>query len=111
MTTEPLMTTSNTRPSVSRVGRSVTATYAAFIGSGFALASWASRIPQVRDELHLSPSSLGLVLLAMAAGSILSLTLSGRLVLRPGSRRTVTFTSVLLATGLAVVALGYLVSS
>ena len=30
----------------------VRATYAAFIGSGFAFASWASRIPQVRDRLQ-----------------------------------------------------------
>ena len=29
------------------------ATYAAFIGAGFAFASWASRIPQVRDRLDL----------------------------------------------------------
>ena len=45
------------------------ATYLAFIGAGFAFASWASRIPQVRDRLELDASSLGLVLLAVAAGS------------------------------------------
>ena len=41
------------------------ATYIAFIGSGFALASWAARIPQIRDGLGLSPSRLGLVLLTL----------------------------------------------
>jgi hypothetical protein len=32
---------------------------------------------QVRDRLHLDPSELGLVLLAMAAGSVIALPLSG----------------------------------
>src|SRR5258705_10291852 len=64
------------------------ATYAAFIGAGFVFASWASRIPQVRDRLHLDPAALGLVLLAIAAGSLLALPLSGPVVTRIGSSRT-----------------------
>ena len=83
------------------------ATYIAFIGSGFAFASWASRIPQVRDRLELSPSQLGLVLLAVAAGSLLSMPLSGPAVSRFGSRLTVTVTSVLMSVALLVVAIGY----
>src|ERR671910_3429535 len=59
------------------VRSAVLASYAVFIASGFAFASWASRIPQVRDRLHLDPSELGLVLLAMAAGSVIALPLSG----------------------------------
>jgi predicted MFS family arabinose efflux permease len=85
------------------------ATAIAFIGSGFAFASWASRIPQVRDHLHLSAAHLGLVLLAIAAGSVCSLPLAGHAVHRWSSRRTVAATAVLLAVGLAGVALGYLV--
>ena len=84
------------------------ATYAAFIGSGFAFASWASRIPQVRDGLHLQPSSLGLVLLAIAAGSLLALPLSGVVIARVGSRRTVRAMAALLGAALGAVALGYL---
>ncbi len=84
------------------------ATYAAFIWAGFAFASWASRIPQVRDQLGLSASALGLVLLAIAAGSIISLVLSGSIVARFGSRRTVAAMAALLAVALATVAVGYL---
>jgi hypothetical protein len=51
--------------------------YAVFILSGFTFASWASRIPQVRDALELTPRSLGLVLLAIAVGLAL-LHLPGR---------------------------------
>lgn len=83
------------------------ATYAAFIGLGFAFASWASRIPQVRDQLYLNPSSLGLVLLAIAAGSLISLPLSGPIVSRFGSRHTVAATSVLMGVALLAVAIGY----
>jgi MFS family permease len=85
------------------------ATYGAFIGAGFVFASWASRIPQVRDRLHLSPSELGLVLLALAAGSVIALPLSGPVVTRLGSRLTVTAMALLLSVGLAGAALGYLV--
>ncbi|MEV4637853.1 MFS transporter [Actinoplanes sp. NPDC049548] len=81
--------------------------YVAFIGAGVAMASWATRIPQVRDGLDLSPSRLGLVLLAIAAGSIVSLVLAGHIVARLGSRLTVTAMAAVLAVALAVVGLGY----
>ena len=81
------------------------ATYAAFIGSGFAFASWAARIPQVRDALELSPSALGLVLLAIAAGSIVALVISGKLVARYGSSRTVGGMAGLMSVAIAFVAL------
>ena len=43
-------------PTADLVGRrAVRAVFVAFIGSGFAFASWASRIPQVRDRLDLDP--------------------------------------------------------
>ncbi|MCU7722971.1 MFS transporter [Actinoplanes sp. KI2] len=90
------------------VKAATTATYAAFIGSGFAFASWASRIPQVRDSLGLDAGALGLVLLAIAAGSLLALPLSGPVVTRIGSSRTVISMAVLLGVGLTVAALGSL---
>ena len=65
------------------------AVYAVFILSGFVFASWASRIPQVRDALELTPRSLGLVLLAMAVGSVISMPLAGVVVGRLGTARTI----------------------
>ena len=97
-----------TTPATDTRARAATrATYIAFAGAGFAFASWASRIPQVRDELALSPAQLGLVLLAIAAGSVVSLPLAGPLIHRIGSRRTVTGTSLLLAVALVAVAVGH----
>jgi MFS family permease len=82
------------------------AVFVAFIGSGFGFASWASRIPQVRDQLHASPSVLGLILLALAAGSLIALPLSGILVTRIGAARSVALMAGLVALGLVVVGAG-----
>src|SRR5215210_7159835 len=87
--------------------RATTAVYAVFILSGFAFASWASRIPQVRDALELTPRTLGLVLLAIAVGSIVSMPLAGVIVGRLGTARTVAVTAVVAAAGLAAAGLGH----
>jgi predicted MFS family arabinose efflux permease len=83
------------------------ATYVAFIGAGLPIASWASRIPQIRDGLGLTPSELGLLLLSIAAGSIVALPLTGHIVTRFGSRRTVTAMAALLGISLSITAVGY----
>ena len=82
------------------------AVYAVFILSGFVFASWASRIPQVRDALELTPRSLGLVLLAMAVGSVISMPLAGVVVGRLGTARTIVCMAGLAAVGLASAAVG-----
>jgi predicted MFS family arabinose efflux permease len=104
------VSTRQTAKAPAQVGMSAAtrATYVAFIGCGFAFASWASRIPQVRDRLHLSSADLGLVLLTIAAGSITALLLAGVIVSRFHSRRTVTAMAALQGAALAAVALGYL---
>ncbi|HEX5202054.1 MAG TPA: MFS transporter [Actinoplanes sp.] len=89
------------------VRQATRAVYAAFIMLGFAGASWASRIPQVRDELSLTPSRLGFVLLAIAAGSVVALPLAGQIVAHFGSRRTVTAMAVILWIAVTGVAFGY----
>ena len=67
--------------------RAQRAVYVAFIGSGFGFASWASRIPQIRDALQASPSELGLILLAVAVGSLIAMPLAGIVVTRIGAAR------------------------
>jgi predicted MFS family arabinose efflux permease len=83
------------------------ATYAAFIGTGFAFASWASQIPQIKTSLQASPSLLGLVLLSVAVGSLIALPLAGIVVTRLGTARTVAAMALLVSLGLVVIALGY----
>lgn len=88
------------------LARATRAVYAVFILSGFAFASWASRIPQVRDSLELSPRSLGLVLLAIAVGSVISMPLAGLVVSRLGAARTITAMALVAATGLITAGIG-----
>ncbi|GAA0521001.1 MFS transporter [Paractinoplanes deccanensis] len=96
--------TAQTAPEVRAATRAV---YLAFIFAGVAAASWAARIPQVRDALGLSPSRLGLVLLSLAAGSIVSLLLAGQIVSHFGSRRTVGAMGLVLGVAMVGVAIGY----
>jgi MFS family permease len=83
------------------------AVYVAFIGSGFGFASWAARIPTLRDQLQATPAVLGLVLLSVALGSLIALPLAGMVVTRLGAARTIMIMAVFLAVGLCTVALGY----
>lgn len=105
MTTRSL-TTRSALPDAS-VRSATIATYAAFIGTGFAFANWASRIPNFRDQLQLSPTTLGAVLLAIAVGSLIGLPLSGAIVTTLQSRRTVAAAAVLDGLALIVMAAGY----
>jgi predicted MFS family arabinose efflux permease len=53
---------------------------------GIGSASWFARIPAVQSELGLSNSQLGIALLGLPAGSLLTMLLAGGIVARTGSR-------------------------
>ncbi len=91
---------------MSRETAAIRSSYVAFATLGVVNASWAARIPQVKSQLGLSASGLGLVLLSIAAGSLVSLPGAGPLVVRLGSRRALRAVGLLAAGGLIVVALG-----
>ncbi len=57
-----------------------------FIG-GICFASWASRIPEIKQSLELSDAALGGVLLAIPVGSMISLPISGWVVAHWGSKK------------------------
>ena len=65
-----------------------------FFLSGFGFGSWAVRIPAVQERLDLGEGLLGLALLGMAAGSLVSMPLAGWLVSRLGSRPVVGVTAL-----------------
>ena len=90
-----------------QVRRARNAVYVVFTAAGFAFASWASRIPQVRAELGVTPGTLGLILLSIAVGSAMAIPLSGMVITRVGEARTVAATALLSAAGLGIVAVGY----
>lgn len=57
-----------------------------FFCQGLSFASWASRIPDIKNELQLSEAGLGSILLALPAGQLLTMPFSGRAVTRFGSK-------------------------
>ena len=85
--------------------RAALAVFAVFALNGFFFASWASRLPAVRDGLGLTPRELGLLLLVGSAGSLVALPLTGTVVHRFGTRRTTRMAALLAAVGLACAAL------
>ncbi|WP_236704892.1 MFS transporter [Hymenobacter sp. AT01-02] len=60
---------------------------ATFLLQGLCFSTWAARIPTMQQQLGLSDTELGGVLLAVPVGSMASLPLSGWLVARYGSRQ------------------------
>ncbi|MFJ9697560.1 MFS transporter [Kitasatospora sp. NPDC101183] len=59
---------------------------AIFAVDGFLFAAWVVRIPDVRSQVSASHSALGLALLCLSIGAVLTMPLIGRLCLRYGSR-------------------------
>lgn len=59
---------------------------ALFFLTGFCFFSWATRIPDIQQKLHLSEGQLGGLLLALPIGSLLSMPAAGALVGKYGSR-------------------------
>jgi predicted MFS family arabinose efflux permease len=86
--------------------RAVRSVYLVFASGGVVIASLLSRVPQIRDALHLSPARLGLLLLTSAMGALVSLPFAGAVVHRSGAAPTVTVGVLISAAGLAIVAIG-----
>ena len=62
---------------------------------GVATATWAARLPAIKESLHLSDGRLGLALFAVPAGSVLTLALSGRIADKFGAVRVLRVAGVL----------------
>lgn len=73
----------------------------AFLANGATFGTWATRIPEIRDNLGLSDSVLGFALLSIAAGAVLAMPIAGSLIGRFSSRNMVLLGTLLMAAGLA----------
>ncbi|HYH56682.1 MAG TPA: MFS transporter, partial [Anseongella sp.] len=76
-----------------------------FFLSGLCFASWASRIPTIQQKMGLSEAGLGAVLLALPAGLMVSLPISGWLVAKAGSRLIVIISALLYGVLLTAIGL------
>ena len=63
------------------------ATRAVFFVAGFGTASWAPLVPLLKERLGIAEDVLGLLLLCIGIGSLLTMPLSGAAAARLGCRR------------------------
>lgn len=77
----------------------------AFVLNGLLFATWVSRIPQARADLSLDNGALGILLLTIAAGSLVALPSAGALLVRWGSVLVVRAAALCAATGLLLAAI------
>nr|WP_217422841.1 MFS transporter [Streptomyces sp. 8P21H-1] len=69
---------------------------------GFVFAGWVVRIPAVKEQTGASASALGLALLGVSAGAVVTMMLTGRLCGRYGSHRVTVVCGVLLSLSVAL---------
>lgn len=83
--------------------REVHAARAFFFIGGFGTATWAPLVPLLRERLMVGDDVLGMLLLCIGVGSLLTMPLSGALAMRLGCRRVVMTAAVLFAAILLLV--------
>ncbi|MEV1054214.1 MFS transporter [Streptomyces sp. NPDC059017] len=90
------------KPSPHSLTRLRIALTAFFALDGFLFAGWVVRIPAIKEQTGASASDLGLALLGVSAGAVVTMTLTGRLCRRFGSRPLTVAAAVLLSLGIAL---------
>jgi MFS family permease len=86
-------------PSLSRLRTALTLFFAL---DGFIFAGWVVRIPAIKEQTSASASALGLALLGVSAGAVITMTLTGRLCGRFGSFRVTVACAGLLSLSIAL---------
>ncbi|NYE37731.1 MFS family permease [Nocardioides cavernae] len=76
-----------------------------FFLNGLVFSSWVSRIPEVRESFDLTNGQLGLVLLAIAVGSVVALPTTGAAINRWGTVRVVRVGALAASAGMLAAAL------
>ncbi|MFF7768666.1 MFS transporter [Streptomyces massasporeus] len=73
-----------------------------FALDGFVFAGWVVRIPAIKAQTGASASALGLALLGVSAGAVITMALTGRLCRRYGNHQVTVVCAVLLSLSVAL---------
>lgn len=73
-----------------------------FALDGFLFAGWVVRIPAIKEQTDASASTLGLALLGVSAGAVITMMLTGRLCRRYGNHQVTVACAVLLSLSIAL---------
>jgi MFS family permease len=79
--------------------RAITAFFAL---DGFLFAGWVVRIPAIKEQTGASPSALGLALLGVSAGGVITMMLTGRLCHHFGTHAVTVAAGAMLSVGVAL---------
>lgn len=79
-------------------------TRVAFFIAGFGISAWAPLVPYAKDRLSIDEGALGLLLLCLGAGSIITMPLAGALAARFGCRLMIWVASLLICISLPFLA-------
>lgn len=92
----------------SRAHAALRATCVVYVCLGFGTSAWLSRLPDVRDDLGLTPATIGTMLLIASLGSLLTLPTSGPIVTKIGARASGRIGVLIWALGIVCAGMGAL---
>lgn len=76
------------------VKKARTASYLSFLLCGISISTWAPMVPLAKQRTGLNEAGLGLVLLLMGAGAIITMPFVGRIMQKTGSRSVILISSL-----------------
>ncbi|WP_439901292.1 MFS transporter [Microbacterium azadirachtae] len=82
------------------------AIFAIFLASGLSIATWASRVPDIKAALHVDNAQMGVLLLGMGVSSIVGISTSPAVMARTGARLGMLVTMLSFAAGVGLIGLG-----
>ncbi|MFE6996352.1 MFS transporter [Microbacterium sp. NPDC057659] len=82
------------------------AIFAIFLASGLSIATWASRVPDIKVALDIDKAQVGLLLLAAGIASIIGISTSPAMMARTGARRGMLLMMLIFGVGVALIGLG-----
>ncbi|MFC4138327.1 MULTISPECIES: MFS transporter [unclassified Microbacterium] len=82
------------------------AIFAIFLASGLSIATWASRVPDIKIALDIDKAQVGLLLLAAGIASIIGISTSPAMMARTGARRGMLVMMLIFGVGVALIGLG-----
>lgn len=82
------------------------AVFAIFLASGVSIATWASRVPDIKLALGIDNAQIGLLLLGMGIASIIGISTGPAVMARTGARQGMLVTMLILSVGLGLIGVG-----
>ncbi|QOS79432.1 MFS transporter [Paenibacillus sp. JNUCC31] len=73
---------------------------------GLSFASWVSRTPAIRDLLQVSTAEMGIIIFAIAVGSLIGLLTAGSVIARKGARHVILVSTLMIVIGFVTIGIG-----